>query len=272
MAKPSSRLYHRSFSLKHKFGLSLALLWLAIALCYSGLLPLANLVSLTLMGTGLAALSLTPTTSHLSRLLFAALWAGCVLLGFFTAIFRPAGFHYPLVYDYSELDFSLFANFGKALAGYLTLLWLWSAGAKRPLPVALGLSLVFALAVIATAHFIFDLAAQPKWPAAALVFIFCNLAITVLAEEAFFRLLLQRQLEKLFPQRCGATWLALGISAAVFALAHAPPSHPAFALFLFAGGCYALVYTLTRRFSAALLTHWSVNVLHFTLLEYPLGF
>ena len=136
---------------------------------------------------------------------------------------------------------------------------------------SLGIAGVGIAAVLALAVWGFDVNWSPKWPAGIAWFTLINLTITVMAEEAFFRLLLQDKLRSILPETWGA-WIAPFTACTVFALTHAPVTHPGFFLYWFAGAVYALVYIKTCRFSVAVATHFCVNLLHFLLLEYPLAF
>jgi uncharacterized protein len=77
-----------------------------------------------------------------------------------------------------------------------------------------------------------------KWPDFAWQFIVINLLFTCVAEETFFRALIQENLHRLCTAR---------------------PSTEA----------VALIYCRTRRIEAALIAHLSVNIVHFTGFTYP---
>lgn len=259
--------------------LSTALIALSFTLYASGNLPLASAVALPFFAL-LVALhtSFRPTCNRLSTLLAASFWLVALITGFAIALYRPGNFSYPAVHHFSELGFTLYPNFAKALAGYFIIIWLWGPYGlghdKGRVPAALLIGGGI-LAVLCAARFVFDIAWQPKLPAGIFWFVLINVGITVVAEEAFFRLLLQDGLAKLAltagaKNQRAVRWGAAAVATLVFALAHAPITHPLFWLFLLAGGVYALVYQYTGRFSAAIATHFGVNILHFTLLEYPL--
>lgn len=243
------------------------LLALGLWLYLLGALPLANWAALVLLNAALSALGCGKAASTPRRL---GLWLACLALGFFIALYRPCGFNYPLIYHFAPPDFALYANVGKALAGPLILLWLWPADKNRkPAGASLVLAILAATLVILAAHGM-GLAWQVKFPAGIVWFLLVNLGITVLAEEAFFRLLIQDQLGRLWGGSASAAGLAAIVSVILFTLAHTYPTQPYFALYLLAGSLYCAVYTYSRRFATALITHALVNLGHFTLLTYPL--
>lgn len=231
----------------------------------AGALPMACLLGIGALTFGLYGLQRLSGGAAIGLLFF------CLVAGFAVALYRPAGFDYPIVYYFSSLDFTLYLNLGKALAGFAVFIWLWRA---HPEPKSLAMSCTWAagaiVAVTVAAHWIFGVEWAIKWPEGMVWFALVNAGATVLAEEAFFRLLLQDRLASILPRACRPRLTAALGAALVFALAHAPRTHPSFLLFLWAGGLYAWVYATTGRFSMALLTHWGVNMLHFTLLRYPL--
>lgn len=266
---------------------TLVLLFLAGELVVYNLLPLVNALLFLPFAIGLVAITRLP---HNASWLKAVVLLAVVSIGFFIAIYRPPGFDYPLVwnpgalYDHGK-PFALYVNMAKAIGGYLVLVWLWQriqwnaagvstdpfADASRTVMInrvyIVGASV---LAILAMASLGFGLAWQPKWPQGLWIFFAVNLLVTVVAEEAFFRLLLQQCLERLFKHSRWSTQVALAVSALLFALAHAAPDNVLFVLFLFAGVVYGFVYAATRSFVAAVAAHFGVNFLHILLFEYPL--
>lgn len=108
---------------------------------------------------------------------------------------------------------------------------------------------------------------EPKWPHFAWTFLFANLFFVALAEEAFFRGLLQEQLARLLGE--GRAWrllLPIAFSAIFFGLAHGLAMA---GLASVAGLGYALAYARTRNILAPTLLHFGVNALHFGLFSYP---
>ncbi|WP_169334777.1 CPBP family intramembrane glutamic endopeptidase [Gilvimarinus chinensis] len=225
----------------------------------AGALPTVCLIGLALLPPALYGLQ------HLTGLAAAGLWLFSLGLSFFIATYRPENFHYPLIHHFTELKFELHLNLAKVLTGYLLLAWLWQQGSSKRLELCLPLSLASSTAIIVTAWWLFNYQWDPKWPNGIWWFLAINLGATVIAEEAFFRLGLQKSVL----QMTGSSPFAVIFSAAVFVLAHAPKDVASALLFSLAGLTYGLVYNYTGRFSAAVLTHFTVNALHFSLLSYP---
>lgn len=110
---------------------------------------------------------------------------------------------------------------------------------------------------------------DPKWPAQAPAFLAVNLLFTCVAEEGFFRGLLQERLT----QACGtsslAHWLPALVSAMLFGAVHLGGGWPFALLATLAGFGYTAAYARTRHIEAAILTHFAVNAAHFLLFTYP---
>lgn len=264
-----------SLSINHKFVATFVLAVIATLLFVVNFLPLENLLALIVFCVGLYALS--EIDSHKKTLLI-SIWLITFILGFFASTHRPQGFSYPLIWEVDSLypggdSFELYANFAKAMCGYFIIIWLLGTvktAGKFSTTYAVSLSLMSALALIGFAVVLFDLEAAYKLPTGILYFIVINLGITVVAEEAYFRLLLQAQIEKFFNHGILGKIIALVIASIIFAFSHTGAVGPAFVLFLIAGLIYGLVFTVTRSLSASIICHFSVNIMHFILFEYPL--
>jgi membrane protease YdiL (CAAX protease family) len=244
-----------------------------------GWLPLINAALLFPFVVGLYGLA---TISDPRRALLAAILLPTMLIGFFIAIFRPKGFSYPLVWNPGVLyeggePFSLYVNLSKAIGGYFVVVLL-GVGMRgrgsalidnRSLISQIVLALIGVCAIIFAA-FLYGLAWKPKLPDGLLYFVAINLMVTVLSEEAFFRLLVQYQVERFFRNKRVGIYVGIATATLLFALAHAEPAGAAFFLYLFAGFIYATVYAWTRSLLAGIATHFGVNLAHIILLEYPL--
>ncbi len=170
--------------------------------------------------------------------------------------------------------FALFASVDKALAGLGLLVWVcrrcgslpeWRTMLQTTVPIAL-LTVAVVLALGMTTH-----AAHwdPKWPAQAPAFLVVNLLFTCVAEEAFFRGLLQERLAQALGSSPLTCWLPALVSAALFGAVHLGGGWPFALLASVAGLGYAAAYARTRRIEAAILTHFAVNATHFLLFTYP---
>lgn len=245
-----------------------------------GWMPLINAALLLPFAIGLYYLT---TTDGSHRALIAAILVPTVLIGFFVAIFRPKGFSYPLIWNPGALyeggePFSLYVNLSKAIGGYLVIIWLRlglrhhrsTLVGERSLLSQMVVALVGAGAILFTAFAFYGVGWKPKVPDGILYFVVVNLLVTVLSEEAFFRLMLQSQIERFFKNKRLGICVGIVIASLLFALAHAGATGLVFFLFLFAGFIYAAVYAWTRSLLASMATHFGVNIAHILLLEYPL--
>ncbi|MFL6625130.1 MAG: CPBP family intramembrane glutamic endopeptidase [Vitreoscilla sp.] len=172
--------------------------------------------------------------------------------------------------------FSLGLGLDKAAAGLL-LLAAFSVRATSWRQFALQLPSI-ALAGIATAVVSIGIALaagyvrfEPKWADAAPAFLLANLLFTCVAEEAFFRGLIQERLMRLAETRRQPAWngIAIALSAVLFGLAHAGGGATWLAVATVAGLGYALVYARTRSIEGAILVHFAVNAAHFIGFTYP---
>ncbi len=170
--------------------------------------------------------------------------------------------------------FSLYLNFDKPLIGLFLLAAVGSLlttveGWRRVLLSTLGL-LAMAIGMALTAALLLGYTAwDPKLPALFALWAPRNLLFTCIAEEAFFRLLIQGNLERVWARlRWGAqaAWLAASV---LFGVAHAAGGWQYVVLATLAGGVYGLAYQRTRAIEAAILVHFGLNCLHFLLFNYP---
>ncbi len=171
--------------------------------------------------------------------------------------------------------FSLYLNFDKAAVGIL-LCATFGAPARdratwRALAPALPVLIATPFIVLAVGLLAGVVAFDPKWPAYAPVFLATNLLTTCVAEEAFFRALLQGRLAAALTRR---GWrhgglVAVGVAAVLFGCAHAAGGAALMAFATLAGVGYGLAYWRSGRIEMAILTHFAVNAVHFLLFTYP---
>ena len=195
------------------------------------------------------------------------------------AMHKLPGFHNPLLLDRvvlspGALPFSLYANFDKGAVGLILLAllcrrvasWAELAGVLRrtaPLLVlTIALTLGFALAAGVVGV---DLKLSAQTP----LFITVNLLFTVVAEEAFFRGLLQARLAAALARFRWGAWLAVALSALLFGAAHLGGGLRYGILAGIAGLGYACAYQRTQRIEAAILVHIALNAVHFICFTYP---
>lgn len=210
-------------------------------------------------------------------------WLLALLLGVGVGLYRPSGFNYPLVFSLNQLHdgglpFSLYINIAKLLAGYITVYFLLSFGSQAYIQSrAQQFLLAFGLGffVVLVAYFCLDLAFCLKPLKYIALFGLVNLLVTCVAEEAFMRLLLQAQLHKFLSGKLASGfWLEaipLLVATGIFVLTHLSANANVLLVFALAGFCYGLVYSLTKNLWACVAVHFTVNIIHFSLLTYPLG-
>lgn len=118
---------------------------------------------------------------------------------------------------------------------------------------------------------------EPKFPSGTWLFLTTNLFLVCVAEEAFFRLLIQDPLlgcrpgQRLENQQASRsrTVFAVAISGALFGLAHAAGGSLMIIMATLAGTVYAMVYATTNRVEAPLFVHFGLNATHFLVFTYP---
>ncbi|WPP01441.1 CPBP family intramembrane glutamic endopeptidase [Pseudomonas sp. HR96] len=204
--------------------------------------------------------------------------AGFVLVGMALGFHALPGFDNALVIDQVTLSpdappFSMNLNLDKPLIGFWLLLfcpWViaarpWRAvAAQTPVIASLTMALVFGLALLIGA-----VAWAPKWPQAGGLWVANNLLLVSLTEELLFRGYLLSFLQKrLQPHRHGAL-LAVLLSSLLFGLAHLGGGWAWFTLATLAGIGYGVAWQ-RGGLACAVLCHFCVNLLHFTLFSYPL--
>ncbi|WP_229215758.1 CPBP family intramembrane glutamic endopeptidase [Duganella sp. CY15W] len=210
------------------------------------------------------------------RLAYGTLTAALALA---LAMHKLPGFNNPLLIEHVVLSagaapFTQYANFDKGAVGLVLLALLcrrvhaWpelGEVLRKTVPVLL-------LTIIATLGF--GVAAgvvglDIKLPQQTLMFVLVNLLFTVVAEEAFFRGLLQARLASAVARFAWGPWLAVAVSALLFGAAHLGGGLTYGILAGVAGLGYAIAYQRTQRIEAAILVHITLNVVHFICFTYP---
>lgn len=158
-------------------------------------------------------------------------------------------------------------SWDKLLVGCTLLAWWFSQpsrhGGKLMLAVPVYAATLLAVPGLALLLGVVDW--QPKWPDMLWPWLIVNLGVAVLAEELLFRGLLQRRLVDWL-----GVWPGIVCASLLFGAAHIPFS-PGFAVVATVAGVgYGLAFHLTGRLSVAIALHGLVNLLHFTLLSYPI--
>lgn len=230
------------------------------------------------------ALCVTRATRKVTYwLAFALLLLLCLTL----ALHKMPGFNNPIVIDGVKFSpdarpFTQYLNFDKGSVG-LVLLALLSPKLRRgdhagrlAAETAAGYALT-TVVVIGAALASGLVRFEPKLPSQTLLFLATNLFLTCVAEEAFFRTLVQDPLRGVRAGQAepgGASWRARAIIAIVvtgllFGIAHAAGGTPMTVMAALAGIGYAAVYARTNRIEVPILVHFGVNATHFVAFTYP---
>lgn len=174
----------------------------------------------------------------------------------------------------SAYPYSFYLNLDKCFAALLLLiaitshhpLSLLSWSKSLPYGIVYGISATCILMPIAmmTGFVTIDVKIHPTW----IIWTLSNLVLVCMAEEVFFRKFLQSELSKAFKFGGGGT-AAIFISALIFGAAHFQGGPIYIVLSTIAGVFYGIVYKQTGRIEASILTHFTVNALHFFFFSYP---
>ena len=241
----------------------------------AGIIEWAGLAVLALF----AGACLTAVRSEFSRALRALAWGVVVILALALATHQIPWIHNVLVLDgvsvsASGADYTLYWNYDKGFAGILLYAICvqpqdgarWNRAIVTTGTVALLTLVPLGLLATATGFVAWD----PKWPAILAVWVPANLLLTCVAEESFFRGLLQRRLGRFLRGRVSAPALvALLVGAGAFGVAHIAGGTTYVMLATLAGIGYGAAYHLTGRVEAGIVVHFLLNLTHLVLFTYP---
>ena len=171
------------------------------------------------------------------------------------------------------VPFSMYLNLDKPLIGiWLLLVCPWIVG-RRSLRLgvyatAMGLALSTVLA-LGGALLLGVISWAPKWPDQAWLWLFNNLLLVTLVEEALFRGYIQGGLSRYLKNLRHGEHLALLLASLLFGLVHLGAGWHWVLLASLAGVGYGLAYRF-GGLGAAIATHFGLNLLHFGLFTYPM--
>lgn len=275
-------------------GLSILAVWLPPLRIGSTRVPTWPSLYLIAIGCALAA-QVLEWLSLLPILALAALcWLACttdrrdlahgstacaVVLALLMALHLAPGFHnstlyYGVHFTDDSAAFTSYLNFDKASAG----LFLLAAFGRRmstrdDARATLARTAVAALSttcvVLAIAYLLGSIAFAPKLPPWWAAFLAANLLFTCVAEEAFFRGVLQERIAQMRGESIVLAVVAVVISAALFGLVHLGAGPAQASLAGTAGLGYALAYQWTRRVETPIVAHFGLNAAHFIFFTYP---
>lgn len=128
--------------------------------------------------------------------------------------------------------------------------------------------LLFAPVLIACAAYLGGLPFDFKFSVFTLLFLFSNLIFVVIAEEIFFRGLIQQYLCEILK---GRFRIAIGIliASALFGLAHLRGGEELVVFATMAGMAYGVAYWKLRSIWASIYLHLAVNMLHMVFFKFP---
>ena len=167
----------------------------------------------------------------------------------------------------------MYLNFDKALVGIFILSFYneLAAGVKTWLEIIKGASIIGVPTIIpaitlalALGYIRFEpkiLSFLPMWMAV-------NLLLVCVAEEAFFRRLIQGNLSKILNFK-GGRILALLVASLIFGLGHFGGGLKYVIIATPAGIGYGYAYHKTQRIETGILIHFALNLVHICFFTYP---
>lgn len=172
-----------------------------------------------------------------------------------------------------SIPFTMYLNLDKPFLGWVILCCLGFGNGPMDLKkwlMNVGMSLLPCLAILmlgslAAGYVAFD----PKISVGIGWWIFNNLILVCVAEEAFFRRYIKGGLsQKLSAFKYGQV-LAILIASMVFGLAHFQGGLIYVFLSTIAGIFYGTVFHFSRRIETSIFTHFGLNLVHFIFFSYP---
>lgn len=189
------------------------------------------------------------------------------------------GFHNLNVLDHvyisrDAIPFTLYLNFDKTVVGIFILGFGYQliTSEKEWLllfkQIAMKAPIVI-LVVIVTAFILGFVRYDPKIPGSIFIWAITNLLFVCMAEEAFFRGFIQKNLSAIMKKFRYGDYLAILAAAILFGLVHYAGGTMYVILATVAGIGYGWVYLTTKRIEGSILTHFGLNLTHFLFFTYP---
>ena len=249
---------------------------LCLSLALAGMAGLVGREALPalLLGGLLTLLARTATRSSLRGGALTGLAVWCIAAGFHAL---PGFSPLPWLEDFGRHHQSLRWHYDKGLAGLLLLMALpaRTTAPGRPFDGLWALP-AGALAIVACSLSLGLASLAPRWLPGFPLWLAGNLFLTVIAEEAFFRGLLQARLQAWFAHRHGgsasyATPAAVAVTALLFGLVHLGWGWPFAAMAVLAGLFYGAMAGREMRLGRAIAAHVLTNASLILLTHSPLG-
>ncbi|MGC1878474.1 MAG: type II CAAX endopeptidase family protein [Rhabdochlamydiaceae bacterium] len=172
--------------------------------------------------------------------------------------------------------YSLWFNFDKPFIGlFVIALGLPLISSKgelfRVLKVSIPLAIIGILILMGISLHFNLVKWDPKIPVITFVWLFDNLIFVAIPEEAFFRGFLQRELYRWFGKNPMSALGSIFVTSLFFTLFHLiwVANLPFLCLVFIASVIYGTIYQATQSIEASILSHFSLNVIHFLFFTYP---
>lgn len=172
------------------------------------------------------------------------------------------------------IPFSLYLNFDKTIVGIFILGILhqrittraeWCDMFRTMAPRALLVMFIVAVLSFSFKFVWFD----PKLSDALPIWVVTNLLFVCLAEEGFFRGFIQKYLCLILQRVRYGNVIAIIVASVLFGLSHFMGGMQYVLLATIAGMGYGWIYWSTQRIEASIITHFSLNLVHFLFFTYP---
>ncbi|WP_326538893.1 CPBP family intramembrane glutamic endopeptidase [Pseudorhodoferax sp.] len=196
-------------------------------------------------------------------------WAGLLVLCAALLLhrvpgFAPAAWLDGVRWSAQSPPFNKLLHFDKGAVGLLLVAFLAARRRTGGLLPGAGIGMATVLLVLGMALAAGLVRPDPKWSATLGLFLLVNLALTCVAEEAVFRLLVQDPLARRWGAACG-----VAVSALLFGLVHAGGGPWLVALASLSGLGAALAYAASGRIAVPIGVHFAVNAVHAIFFTYP---
>ncbi|MGB0934866.1 MAG: lysostaphin resistance A-like protein [Alphaproteobacteria bacterium] len=126
-------------------------------------------------------------------------------------------------------------------------------------------TLLVCAALIPTVTIFTNVTLDPKMPDIMVLWMVINFFFVAFVEEAFFRGFVQRYLFKWL----GLPWQSIFLSATLFGLMHYHGGAFYMGIATLAGVGYGIAYQRGQRLEAAIIAHFTVNLMHVLMFDYP---